>query len=298
MRACPPSLASIIRAFKSSDWEESASVRWAAQLMVGAVPGLLIVLTIMHLAKAAPQRHHGGTSVASIVPLLSASTLADTAAFHRLSHEQGPAVTSDTQFRLPGYDSAQSPRKRVLTVTKKTSSLPVNFKAPRQSWNHLDSAARHDIDAGMNKPANWQRVVLHGSGSQRGNAGLLERYHSEIRGLSDGVGYHFIIGNGQGATDGSVKVSQRWLKGLPSGGLAEQALRETSISVCFVGDFQTQQPTRAQLAALDELLDYISIKLGPVPVTTHSVIDGETSRCLGAKFPTEQILQAANPAAE
>lgn len=277
-----------LRAFLATDWEESAAVRWSAQIAVGAVPGLVIVFTIMFMASGAPRRGTTGTSAASIVPLLSATALVDSAAFHRVPTAE-VTQANPVKFRMPGTTLTTGSQKRVLMVVKKTSPMAVNFKAPRQSWVHLDAECRQAIDAGLAKSADWQRVVLHGSGSSHGNARLLDRYHAQIRGLKGGLDYHFIIGNGSGAADGGVQAGPRWFSGRAAEALP---LAGESIHVCFVGDFQTQSPTAAQLQALDELMDYLSIKIGDVPVTSHSGINGEETRCLGAKFPMEQVMSA------
>jgi hypothetical protein len=52
----------------------------------------------------------------------------------------------------------------------------------------------------------------------------------------------------------------------------------------------SQTVDQAQLAALDELLDYLRVKLGPLSVTTHAHLDD--SNCLGAKFPVDEVLAA------
>ena len=283
----PPSTLSKVRAFVAADWEDSVFVRWAAQILVGALPGLVIVITIMHMASGAPRQGIKGTSAASIVPLLSASTLADSAAFHRVAQVH-TAASDEVMFRTPGSVEHQGSRKRVLTVVKRTSPIRVNFKAPRQTWKHLNTETRKAIDSGLANKPSWQRVVMHGSGGAHGSAGLLDRYHSQVRGLSGGLGYHFVIGNGAGAGDGVVQTGPRWAKAMPvdSGPLAEG-----SISVCFVGDFQSQAPTEDQLEAFDELIDYLSLKLGHLPVITHGSLVGGESRCLGTKFPVDQVLR-------
>lgn len=283
----PSSTTTKIRALLASDWEDYAFVRWAAQILVGALPGLVILFTIMHMASGAPRQSIKGTSAASIVPLLSASTLADSAAFHRVAQVR-TAASDEVMFRLPGSAEQQGPRKRVLTVVKRTSPINVNFKTPRQNWKHLNAGTRQAIDAGLTAKHSWQRVVMHGSGASHGSAGLLDRYHSQVRGLSGGLGYHFVIGNGAGAGDGAVQSGARWAKAMP---VDNGTVAEGSISVCFVGDFQSQAPTVDQLEAFDELIDYLSLKLGHLPVITHGSMVGGESRCLGAKFPVDQVLR-------
>jgi len=279
-----PILSRVLRVLADLDWEDSVPARWAAQMAVGAIPGLIVVFTIMHLAGTAPRTTKGGTSAASIVPLLSASTLVDTAAFHRIPGVDAEMV-GKVQYRAPSADRRSGSAKRVLSVTKRTSPLPVNFKAPRTEWNHLDAAARQAVDLGLAAQSRWKRVVLHGSGSSNGSVHLIERYQTRIRGLGDGQGYDFVIGNGSGAKDGSVRAASSWSS-------RKAGDDDLAINVCLVGDFQSAIPTHAQLEALDELIDYLSVKLGSLTVTTHDALKGEPSRCLGARFPTEQVLKS------
>ena len=283
-----------LRALKDSNWEDCVPLRWAAQFALGAIPGLLVVVAILHLAESSASQHRKhGVSTASIVPLLSASALADHPTFHRLAAARTVALP-EAQFRLPDASATTRGTKRVLHVTKRSSPLPVNFKAPPQNWTLLDASTRQQIDAGQPAVRGWQSVVLHGSGSIRGNAGLFDRYQSMVKGKTEGAGYHFVIGNGQGAADGRIEVTDRWRNALQNQEHEHDANHGHGISICMVGDFQQQQPTQAQLEALDELLDYLGMKLGVIPVTAHCSESGETSRCLGPKFPLDQILQATS----
>lgn len=292
-----------LRALADSDWEDCVPLRWAAQFALGAIPGLLVVLAIMHLAESSsPEKRQHGVSAASMIPLLSASALADHPTFHRLAPTRSVALR-EAQFRIPDAEAPVLTARRVLTVTKRSSPLPVNFKAPRQIWTKLDGDTRQQIDAGRPAAQNWQKVMLHGSGSARGSARLLDRYQTVVKGKADGAGYHFVIGNGQGSHDGRIEVTDRWLK---AGTAGAHAGNDSQISVCLVGDFQRQPPSQAQLEALDELLDYLGLKLGVIPVSAHCSLPGEagaeaadkdSSHCLGPKFPAEQILKAAGTAA-
>ncbi len=276
----PSSLSTPIRSFLDSNWQDCAPLRWAAQLAVGGLPGVLICLVIMRLASIAPDQGQGAHA-ASIVPLLSASGLADTAAFHRMKFDLDPAAGKAPQFRLP---DAAPVSQEVAHAT--VSAVPVvDFNAPRTEWRHLNASARAAIDASLAKRRDWQRVVLHGSSISHGNARLLARYQATVRGQADGLASHFVIGSGKGKSDGLVEPGERWLKALPAGDIADPLLSETSISVCLVGDFNSQPPSKAQLEALDELMDYLAIKLGRLTLTTHSALIGGQSSCLGAKFP-------------
>jgi hypothetical protein len=266
---------------------ESASVRWIAQILVGALPGLVLVMALLHAAQTLDPKSPKG-SAASVVPLFSAGAVGANASFQRLGQPQEYAA----RVRAIVPTSPDLEPRRVLPVVKRVRPLPVDFQAPRTQWQHLGAAERLALDQGLAKPGQWERVVLHGSGRSMGTSGMMQRYHERVRGIQTGLAHHFVIGNGTGTGDGEVTVSERWQAGLTAADLADAELRAGSISVCLMGDFQTRGPTPAQLAALDELLDYLRVKLGALRVTTHSHLD--QSNCLGAKFPVDEVLAATN----
>ena len=290
MRHSLPRLTSRVRAFFHSDWEECAPLRWAGQLAIGAVPGMLIVFTLMRMAAQTPSAGSSGTA-ASIIPLLSTQGMADTPAFHRVKAVTSGAAMSVVQFRAP-REAPPATAQRVLTVTKRTSPWRGNFQVPRQEWRHLTAGTRSDIDQGLRASKQWERVVLHGTGSSQGTSRLLERYHSDVQGVPEGMAWHFIIGNGRGSKDGGIEASEGWRRGVPAASGRDPGTRYTSISVCLAGDFQTRGPTDAQLEALKELLDYLGIKLGDLPLDGHEDSRGRMASCLGDKFPMEDIRSA------
>jgi hypothetical protein len=233
--------------------------------------------------------------LAAALPLLANDHIEDVEAFHRVSFTNPPTASDEAVFRDP-LSIISTPGKRILTVAKRVTPLEVPFSAPRKSWLHLGKQERGQIDLGTS--GKWTRVVLHGSGSARGNLETLTREHRRLRGLSDGMACHFVIGNGDGSKDGEVQTGARWLSGKTEAALDDPALREGTISVCLVGDFHQRPPTKAQLEALDELVDYLTMKNGPLRVMTHGQIAGrESSACLGAHFPAEQITAAFGGAA-
>lgn len=265
-------------------------LRWAGQLAIGALPGMLIVFTLMRLAAQTPSAGTSGTA-ASIIPLLSTQGMADTPAFHRVKAVTSGAAMTGVQFRAP-REEAPVTAQRVLTVTKRSTPLRINFKAPRQEWRHLTSGTRSDIDQGLRASKQWERVVLHGTGSSQGSTRLLQRYHSDVQGVPEGAAWHFIIGNGHGSKDGGIEASEGWRRGVPAASGRDPGTRYTSISVCLAGEFQTHGPTEAQLEALNELLDYLGIKLGNLHLNGHEDARGRLAGCLGAKFPLEEIRSA------
>ena len=272
-----------VRVIDDSGPEDSVPLRWAAQMLVGGLPGIVICLIIMWMASK-PAEQGSGTHLASIVPLLSASGLADSPAFHRLKFEPKPASGQTPQFRLP-----ETPHEgnggQAGDMAAPISVPALDLNTPRTTWKYLSANIRAQVDASLAKRHDWQRVVLHGSGVNHGNASLLNRYHHSVRGLVQGLSYHFVIGNGAGAPDGRIETGNRWSQALPAGDMVCAEAQDYSISVCLVGDFNEQAPSKAQLEAVHELMDYLSIKLGKVELMAHRAEDGSASSCLGTKLP-------------
>lgn len=278
-----------VRAILGPDWEENTLVRWGAQLAAGALPGLVLVAMIMRVASQPTHAGRDGNEASMIIPLFSASTLADTAAFHRLTFKSEGIASKAVQFRLSLPGNATSDVGRSSATAGKALPVIVNFASPRTTWTHLSGRVRGDIDAGISASTTWKRIVFHGTGSTHGALRLLDRYQSSVQHVAGGAPYHFVIGNGSGSGAGEVEVSPRWKAG-------DEAIVRGSdhedIHICLVGDFQHQAPGKAQLEALDELLDYLSLKLGSLPVSAHDSRTNEASQCMGPKFPLEQVLNA------
>ena len=108
----------------------------------------------------------------------------------------------------------------------------------------------------------WQRIVIHHSGAPFGSADTIAAEHTS-RGLQ-GLGYHFVIGNGQGADDGELFVGRRWLEQLPGAHVAGPQApwnNQHAIGICLVGDGDRRSFTPAQLARLSELVSAICAEL-------------------------------------
>ncbi len=97
----------------------------------------------------------------------------------------------------------------------------------------------------------WQGVVVHHSGSPAGDAESLNRLHTSY-GL-DGLGYHFVIGNGNGLGDGMIHVGERWLlqrAGAHAIGPDAAWHNQHSIAVCLIGNGERRPFTSRQRESL------------------------------------------------
>jgi hypothetical protein len=133
----------------------------------------------------------------------------------------------------------------------------------------------------------WRWIVLHHSASEVGSAAIFDREH-RARGW-DGLGYHFVIDNGQGAPDGQIEVGPRWWQqkwGAHTGSTPDNAYNNYGIGICLVGDFSRQSPTQAQLRSLQTLLAYLMdrYRIDASCVIGHRDAPNANTECPGDRF--------------
>jgi hypothetical protein len=113
----------------------------------------------------------------------------------------------------------------------------------------------------------WKYVYIHHSRTTSGNAITLASdgdaatatAAAAAAAANTGVGDHFVIGNGDGCTDGEIQLTQRWNRQLaatpPAGASNVEPAWSQSISICVVGDFDSHVPTPTQLRRLTQLVN-------------------------------------------
>lgn len=109
----------------------------------------------------------------------------------------------------------------------------------------------------------WAGIVIHHSGDRSGSGSSIADDHRS-KGLR-GLGYHFVIGNGRGADDGSVHAGYRWEDQLPGAHAIGPNAEEhnlSSIAICLVGDGDRSSFTEAQLASLVALVERLQKACG------------------------------------
>lgn len=135
----------------------------------------------------------------------------------------------------------------------------------------------------------WKRIVVHHSATENGNAEIFHRAHLR-RGMSNGLAYHFVIGNGTNSTkDGEIEIGSRWKKQIQGGHVRSASINETSIGICLVGHFMKQKPTAKQMKSLNDLTHFLQKDLlsGKPKVFGHK--DLERNLCPGRFFPLDDF---------
>jgi LysM repeat protein len=133
---------------------------------------------------------------------------------------------------------------------------------------------------------NWKRIVVHHSAIKYGNAAIYDRAHRR-RNMQNGLAYHFIIGNGIDSGDGEIEVGPRWKKQLLGGHVKSYRINLTAIGICLVGNFQVEHPSKRQLDAFTQLMDWLRGEVipGARQFAGHRDLRGEQTICPGKNFP-------------
>jgi len=137
---------------------------------------------------------------------------------------------------------------------------------------------------------NWQRIVVHHSAIKYGNATVYDKTHRQ-RGMQNGLAYHFLIGNGIDSGDGEIEIGPRWTKQLLGGHVKSYQINLTAIGICLIGNFEESHPTRRQLAAFTQLMDWLRGEILPnaKQFAGHRELRGEQTICPGKNFPLEAM---------
>ena len=135
----------------------------------------------------------------------------------------------------------------------------------------------------------WKNIIAHHSATNNGNAKIFNAAHRR-RGMENGLAYHFVIGNGtNGTADGKVEVGGRWMRQIMGGHVKSKTYNANSIGICLVGNFETKHPSKKQMAALIELIDYLKNKTlrGRPKFMVHREL--EQTVCPGKNFPVKKL---------
>jgi N-acetyl-anhydromuramyl-L-alanine amidase AmpD len=135
----------------------------------------------------------------------------------------------------------------------------------------------------------WKYIVLHHSATTKGNVASFDTYHRQERKWENGLGYHFVIGNGTFSGDGEVEVGDRWKHQREGAHCGD--LNNVAIGICLVGNFEDGQPTPKQIESLVNLVRHLQAKcqISTQNVVLHRQVPSRHTLCPGRNFPFEQV---------
>jgi N-acetyl-anhydromuramyl-L-alanine amidase AmpD len=140
----------------------------------------------------------------------------------------------------------------------------------------------------------WNYIVLHHTGTPTGDVASIESDHRQRTDSAGqpwlGIGYHFVIGNGQGMADGMVEPTFRWRQQLHGAHAGDRQYNQEGIGICLVGDFNDSPPTPRQIDSLKRLVDML---VGQYSIDRESVVrhsDVAATECPGSRFPWDVLF--------
>ncbi len=188
----------------------------------------------------------------------------------------GGAAASGTGRRLSIEDLPPAPGRRRPASASASSAVARVSARERLAWG-----------VPLRRP--WQYIVIHHSATPAGNAAAFNKAHL-ARGW-DGLGYHFVIGNGNKSPDGRIEVGFRWTKQREGAHAGNDLMNQRGIGICLVGDFSKTSPTAAQMAALRRLCDFLSAYCEIPPQNLRLHRDFRQTECPGRYFPHSFALR-------
>jgi hypothetical protein len=135
--------------------------------------------------------------------------------------------------------------------------------------------------------------VIHHTATSRGSVESIHETHIQRRDKDGnpwlGIGYHFVIGNGNGMSDGEIEETFRWRQQLHGAHAGSGEYNQRGIGIVLVGNFDEQRPTSAQLAAIKRLVTTLKHEyhIDSKHVIGHS--DVKATACPGRYFPLAEV---------
>jgi N-acetylmuramoyl-L-alanine amidase len=187
-----------------------------------------------------------------------------------------PALDPITPLRVPA---------KMPSAAKTPSSSSVRGDA---AWSQISGSER-----------SWKWIVLHHSDDTSGCAAKYNADHL-AKGWENGLGYHFVIGNGTQSGDGEVEIGSRWTSQIQGAHAKtpDNCYNEQGIGICLVGDFEhgTGRPTRAQMDALARLCRWLMERYSISSDRVMGHADCKPTACPGRNFPWADLRRRLNGA--
>jgi N-acetyl-anhydromuramyl-L-alanine amidase AmpD len=145
-------------------------------------------------------------------------------------------------------------------------------------------------------PRDWKYIVLHHTATESGSVESIHESHLQNKDKSGkpwlGIGYHFVIGNGEGMGDGDIEPTFRWKQQMHGAhaGASDPEYNQVGIGICLVGNFEEQPPTSAQMSAVKTLVQTLKSEYR---ISSGNIIghrDVRETECPGKLFTMDKVL--------
>jgi hypothetical protein len=198
-----------------------------------------------------------------------------------------PPPDTEGEVALVEAESTRVPIPLSLEASAPALSYDIrrSLRRPPRVAGHLDAPLKR----------RWRYIVIHHSDTQQGSEASFDRYHREHNGWR-GVGYDFVIGNGNGSPDGLVEVTFRWEMQQDGAHAGHPTYNKHGIGICLVGDFDRGYPTARQMEALVGLVNYLQERchIPTQNIMGHMHVRPGGTHCPGRNFPWFELFSRLN----
>lgn len=139
----------------------------------------------------------------------------------------------------------------------------------------------------------WKYIVLHHTASEQGDVESIHESHLKNKDKNGkpwlGIGYHFVIGNGKGMSDGEIEPTFRWKKQMQGAHAGVADYNQHGVGIVLVGNFEDGSPTKAQITSVKRLVRILSreYEIAVSQIIGHG--DVKATECPGTHFPLSEI---------
>jgi N-acetyl-anhydromuramyl-L-alanine amidase AmpD len=139
----------------------------------------------------------------------------------------------------------------------------------------------------------WKYILMHHSATEVGSVEAIDAVHRQRRDAGgnpwQGIGYHFVIGNGHGMEDGEIEATFRWEEQLAGAHAGNTEYNSHGIGICLIGNFEESPPTDAQLEAMYTLIEWLRTEYALPSDGLVRHLDVRSTACPGRYFPWEEV---------
>ena len=211
-----------------------------------------------------------------------------------------PPSSRRTTLRLQAVPAEQAPpepaTRRILLFAIIALLAALVWTLVRPPPQVEDVLAWSDVAPPATTPIHpWRWIVIHHSASRRSSSEEIDREHQEVRGW-DGIGYHFVIGNGTDMPLGRIDATYRWetqTHGAHAGPNPLQApYNADGIGICLIGNFDIEPFNAFQEKRLVELCALLISNIPTLSVSRiigHRDVPGKATACPGRNVDIDRL---------
>ena len=184
------------------------------------------------------------------------------------------------------------------------------FETPAQitSQNNSDIGQYDNYESDWIPPANleqpnrWRGIIVHHTATEKGSAEYINKLHKQRKDRNgtpwDGMGYHFLINNGNNQPNGKIETGWRWQQQREGAHCRPKEdhskwWNNHTVGIALVGNFENTSPSQAQYESLAKLVRFLQNRYG-IPadrIIGHYDVKGAATKCPGKHFSFDKLVR-------